>query len=222
MNDMRATIIPKSDQINADDLIGGPMTITVARIVIDTASEQPVSIHYEGDNGKPYMACKSMRRVLVNIWGADANVYVGRGMTLFRDAGVQFGGMAVGGIRISHMSHIDKPVTMALTATRANRKPFTVKPLDMPKPAAPKRTFADYLREKLDACDSRDAVGELVGRDPEIAKRKASEGVRAEINKAYARFPEEMLDDDTPSDDGRYAQGVPSVAPGSFDNEVPF
>ncbi|WP_230683990.1 hypothetical protein, partial [Streptococcus pneumoniae] len=35
----------------------------------------------------------------------------------------------VGGIRISHMTDIDSAMTMALTATKGSRKPFTVKPL---------------------------------------------------------------------------------------------
>lgn len=128
MTDLRATIIPKSDQLNADDLIGTTKTIKITKVSL-AAGEQPIAINYEGDNGKPYLPCKSMRRVLVNVWGPDGNSYIGRSLTLYRDEKVKFGGLDVGGIRISHMSHIDKEITMALTATRANRKPFTVKPL---------------------------------------------------------------------------------------------
>lgn len=128
MTDLRATIIPKSDQLNADDLIAGAKTIKITKVSL-AAGDQPVAINYEGDGGKPYLPCKSMRRVLVNVWGSDGSEYVGRSLTLYRDEKVVFGGLAVGGIRISHMSHIDKDVTMALTATRASRKPFTVKPL---------------------------------------------------------------------------------------------
>jgi hypothetical protein len=132
MTDLSMTIAPKSDQINADDLIAGPITITVTRVSADpSAPEQPVSINFEGDSGKPYKPCKSMRRVLVAVWGKDGAAYPGRSMTLYRDADVQFGGIKVGGIRISHMSDIAAPITMALTATRANRKPYTVKPLVM-------------------------------------------------------------------------------------------
>ncbi len=128
--DMTMFVTPKSDQLNADDLIGGPRTITVTKVSANQGSpEQPVSIWFDGDNGKPYKPCKSMRRVLVHVWGSDARGYVGRSMTLYCDPGVQFGGMKVGGIRISHMSHIDKEQTMALTATRAKRAPFTVQPL---------------------------------------------------------------------------------------------
>jgi hypothetical protein len=125
---MLDTIVPKSDQLNSDDLIGGPRTITLTKVSL-TGDEQPVALHFEGDNGKPYKPGKSMRRVLVHVWGPDANVYAGRSMTLYRDDKVMFGGVAVGGTRISHMSHIERDVTFALTTTRANRKPYTVKPL---------------------------------------------------------------------------------------------
>lgn len=128
-DDMTLTVIPKSDQINADDLIGGPRTITITRMAIDPTSDQPVGVYFEGDNGKPYKACKSMCRVLVHAWGADSGKYIGRSMTLYCDPKVKWAGMEVGGIRISHMSHIPETLTMALTATRGNKKPFTVKPL---------------------------------------------------------------------------------------------
>lgn len=129
MSSMLGTIVPKSDQLNADDLIGGQSkTIKITSVSI-LAGDQPVSLNYEGDNGKPFKPCKSMRRVLVNVWGGDGNAYVGRSMTLYRDDKVKFGGAEVGGIRISHMSDISEPMTMALTATRAQRKPYTVKPL---------------------------------------------------------------------------------------------
>lgn len=129
MTDIRTTTEPKSDRLNADSLIGGKtLTIKVTKVSL-VAGDQPVSISFENDNGKPYYPCKSMRRVLVHCWGPDGSAFVGRSLTLYCDEKIQFGGMAVGGIRISHMSHIDAPVTMALTATRASRKPFTVKPL---------------------------------------------------------------------------------------------
>ena len=157
MTDLRETIAPKSDQMNSDDLIGRTLTITVTKVSRCAEAEQPIAIHFDGDNGKPYKPCKSMRRVLVQLWGPDGQSYVGRSMTLYRDDKVVFGGVAVGGIRISHMSHITKDVTMALTATRANRKPFTVKPLletsqsDGAKEKAAAKG-ADALVEAFDAC----------------------------------------------------------------------
>ena len=79
MTNMLQTIVPKSDQLNADDLIGRDLTITITGVEIKGGQEQPVSIHFDGDNGKPYKACKSMCRVMVSAWGADSKQYVGIG-----------------------------------------------------------------------------------------------------------------------------------------------
>lgn len=145
MNDMRAVIIPKSDQINADDLLSGSMTITVTEVSIRPGTEQPVSIHFVGDEGKPYKPCKSMARVMVHCWGPDANQYAGRSMTLYCDPKVMWGGMAVGGIRISHMTDIAGAQTMALTATKGTRKPFTIKPLVLPSTGTAKQSARQDL-----------------------------------------------------------------------------
>ena len=77
MQDMTQVITPKSDQINADDLIGGPRTITIRDVQIKGGQEQPVSIYFEGSD-KAFRPCKSMCRVLVAVWGPDANQYLGR------------------------------------------------------------------------------------------------------------------------------------------------
>jgi hypothetical protein len=125
---MADAIVPKSDQINADDLISGPRTITIREVQIRGGQEQPVSIYFDGSD-KAFRPCKSMSRVLVAAWGPNAKVYVGRSLTLFRDPTVKWAGMEVGGIRISHMTHIDGKLTMALTATKGQRKPHVVMPL---------------------------------------------------------------------------------------------
>lgn len=127
--DMSLTVAAKSDQLNADDLLGRTITVRITSVRGSDAPDQPVSIGYEGDGGKPYKPCKSMRRVLLHCWGKDGQSYVGRSMTLYCDPKVKFGGLEVGGIRISHLSHIGQPMTMALTASKANKKPYTVQPL---------------------------------------------------------------------------------------------
>jgi hypothetical protein len=162
MTDLSLTIAPKSDQLNADDMIGGKtMTITVTKVSLCKEPDQPIAIGFDGDNGKPYKPGKSMRRVLVNIWGPDGSKYVGRRMTLFRDEKIQFGGTAVGGIRISHMSDIDEPVTMALTMTKASRKPFTVRPLaavtePVAKPTMTAEDWANAQMKLLPAMETED------------------------------------------------------------------
>lgn len=150
--DISATVAPKSDQLNADDLIVGPRTILITAVKARASTgqgDQPVAVHFEGDNGKPYLPCKSMRRVLLYVWGSNGNAYVGRSMTLFRDESVVFGGAAVGGIRISHMSEMTRSVTLSLTASKASRKPYVVQPLaTTAKAAAPAKKTAT-AEEKL-------------------------------------------------------------------------
>ena len=146
MNDMTAIIEPKSDQLNADSLISGPRTITITGVDIRPGTEQPCSIFFQGDEGRPWKPCKSMARVLVAAWGPDAKAYVGRSVTLYRDPSVKWGGMEVGGIRISHMSHIKGRQTMALTVTKGSKKPFVVQPLVMEQ--KPEPVAADALLEE--------------------------------------------------------------------------
>ena len=130
MTDMLTATAPKSDQINYDDTPNGQTKIIkITSVSIKPGKEQPISVFYEGDNGKPFKPCKSMGRVLMHCWGNDANKYIGRSLMLYGDPNVVYGGAKVGGLRISHLSDIAEPITMALTATRGNRKPYTVKPL---------------------------------------------------------------------------------------------
>jgi hypothetical protein len=165
MIDLRGTIKPKSDQLNADDLIGGPITIRITGVMVGEG-EQPVSISFDGDGGKPFKPGKSMRRVLVNLWGPDGAVYIGRSLTIYRDEQVVFGGVEVGGIRISHMSHLQRETTMALTATKAKRKPFTVRPLVVEKPA-------DKAALAVEVLLSRIVGGEDVTGDAKVAEQRA-------------------------------------------------
>ena len=126
---MKDSIKPKSDQLNSDDLIIGPITIKITKVTTSGSREQPVSVFFEGDDKKPYKPCLSMRRVLVKVWGDQEKIYSGRSMTLYRDDSVKWAGEEVGGIRISHMSDMLKDVTMKLTANKQQRKPYTVKVL---------------------------------------------------------------------------------------------
>lgn len=184
MIDLRQTIAPKSDQLNADDLIGGPITIRVTRVSLCAEPDQPVRIEFEGDGGKPYKPCKSMRRVLVSAWGPDGSTYVGRCMRLYRDERVRFGGAEVGGIRISHMSAIDKPLTIALTAAKAVRRPFQVKPLRDEPPSTPKAAAAPTLAgvvARIEGAATETELSSVV----EMAGKLADEDDRAKARAAY-------------------------------------
>jgi hypothetical protein len=129
---LRDTIIPKSDQINYDDVMTTPLTVRVTGLAQGSA-EQPVIVRIaNAETGavlRDFKPCKSMRRVLIAAWGDKGKDWIGQSMTLYGNSEVKFGGAAVGGIRISHMSGIDGPLTLKLTTTRSKRADYVVQPL---------------------------------------------------------------------------------------------
>lgn len=134
MGDMAGTIIIKSDQLNNEDLITGPITIEITRTVVKNGAEQPTSVYFVGDNGKPYKPGLSMRKVMIEIWGDESAAYAGKKMTLYRDPSITFGKVVWGGIRISHMSHMgDDPRIIFVTKTRGVKEAYTIKPLQEPR-----------------------------------------------------------------------------------------
>ena len=129
MNDsLLDTIKPNSDQLNADDLIGGPIVVTITGYKRRSDPKHPIEFAITGDH-QPYRPCLSMRRVMIAIWGDKPGDLIGKSLELYRDPTVIYGGKPQGGIRISRMSGIDKPVTVMLTVRRGHREPYSVRPL---------------------------------------------------------------------------------------------
>lgn len=134
MGDMLDTIIPKSDQLNYDDFAGREfIIIKITKVTKKESKDQPISIFYEGDNGKPYKPNKGMRVALINIWGDEKEKFVGKSLKLFGEPTVRWAGKDAGGIRISEASDISKPVTFLLTLSKGIRVQYTVKPLELEK-----------------------------------------------------------------------------------------
>ena len=145
--DFSDTIKPKSDQMNADDLLLGPITVTVTGVKRGSA-EQPAKIQV--NNGfQPFMPCKSMRRVLIAAWGEDGREWIGKSMTLYCDPKVKYGGVSVGGIRISHLSNIKGEQAYSLTVTRGKREPFVVQPLKAAEAKQVQQYPEGRFKEKL-------------------------------------------------------------------------
>ena len=145
--DITDSLAANSAQQNYDEYLAGPKTVTVAEVRQGTA-EQPVNVELVEFPGKPFKPAKSVRRVLAAAWGTDASQWTGRRLTIYGDPSVRYGGKEVGGLRVSHVSHIDKPITVALTVTRGKRAPFTVQPLPDAPPVPPipddVQTLAQY------------------------------------------------------------------------------
>lgn len=162
--DLSKTIIPKSDQLNADDLISGSKTIKIREVKAGADETQPVNIYFYGDNNKPYKPCKSMRRVLVQLWGADGLQYLGRRITLFRDDTVKWAGIEIGGIRISHASHLPAATRVLVTTAKNKRTPVTIEVLPLvelndldgaKKAVQDKRVTLDAILEKYDLTEEQ-------------------------------------------------------------------
>src|SRR5690554_4080556 len=134
--DLTEAIVPNSQQVNADDLVASPRTVTITNVERGT-DEQKVFVHLAEYPGRTYRPSKSMARVMVAAWGKESSTYAGRRLTIFRNPDIKFGPNKVGGIEISHMSHIDGPLTIALTRSRARKENFTVQPLPDAAPSAP-------------------------------------------------------------------------------------
>ena len=177
--DLTDSIAPKSDQLDAVDLLSGPRTFTIERVSAHNA-EQPFNFHLEGFP-RVWRPGKSMRRVIVAAWGSKAEKYAGQRITLYCDKDVRFGTDITGGTRISHMSGITKPLSVSLIVKRGSIKPFTVQPL----PDAPVRDWpAEILALEgnypalleLHKTAGRANAGEAVLNAIAVAGKRAKEG----------------------------------------------
>ena len=175
-DEVRASVVPKSDQLNADDLLTGPITVTITKVSKGDA-DQPIIVELEGH--RPYKPCKTMRRILIGAYSDDPKEWVGKQMTLFCDPEVKWAGVKVGGIRISHLSGLENPRTFMLTHARGKRTEVTVHPIGCLSPEDRKfiegtkldiaaaqsietlQTYADALKQKPAAV--RDALRATYG-----------------------------------------------------------
>lgn len=132
--DISETLAPKSDQLDAVDLLGGPPRVFTITKVSKGNAEQPVEIHL-AEFPRVWRPGKSMRRVLAGCWGTDASKWTGRRVELFCDEAVMFGGEAVGGTRISRLSHIGGPKSIPIIVKKGRGGSYKVSPL--PEDAAP-------------------------------------------------------------------------------------
>lgn len=128
-DDVRKATEPDSSQINADDLIGAPITVTIERVSKGTR-EQPINIHLVGYD-RVFRPCKTMLRILRHddVYTVDPENWLGKQMTLYCDPEVKMGGERTGGIRISHLSGLDATQTFMMTKARGRKGRITIHPI---------------------------------------------------------------------------------------------
>lgn len=189
--ELRASIVPKSDQLNADSLLTGPITVTVTSVARGD-KEQPIAIGIDGGH-QPFKPCKSMRRVLIAAWGDDGRDWVGRKMTLFCDPEVMWAGVKVGGIRISHLSDIKEDMTLLLTSARGKRSQFVIRKIT-DQPAKTETPLTDAEAKYVEDCKKEIARFETVEDLETIIAglTKKSDAVKNMIRPIYAARKAEL------------------------------
>lgn len=158
-------IIARSDQLNADDLISGPRTFTIKEVRRGDA-DQPVAIVLaEFPDKRPFKPSKTVLRLLAYAWGEETDDWPeSPRLTLYRDEKVKWAGQEIGGIRVSHMSHIDKPLKVALAESKGKKSLWRVDPLPADTPPSPPvdeetvARLADLRAEWKTADDDRKKV----------------------------------------------------------------
>ena len=177
-----SVIEPKSDQLNSDDLAIGPRTIKITGTSIyQEAGKNKISISFEGDNGKPWKPCTTTARLMAILWKIpgddDGSGLVGHSLTIYRDPSVKWSGMAVGGIRISHMDTIDKDRVEMVTIARGKKEAMIIKPLKLAATVTPITPKADKAKEGSDAliamienCMTGDELADLLA-DADVKKK---------------------------------------------------
>ena len=169
-----ATLAPKSDQLDAIEL-SQPRTITV-RAVTAGSGEQPINVYFDGDDGRPFRPSKTVRRILREAWGNRGSDWVGKSATLYNDKTVKYGGIEVGGVRVSHVSHIDSPITMMLPVTRGKFAKYHIQPLVVR--SMPAAAFTDVLA-RMAAAETEDALLKIAKEIGEDASEQQREQARA-------------------------------------------
>ena len=93
----------------------------------------------EWPRNRPFKPSKTVQRILAYCWGAETDDWPeGAQMRLFRDEKVKWAGEEVGGIRVSHLSHIKGEQKIALQESKHKKSLHRILPLpDAPAAPAP-------------------------------------------------------------------------------------
>ncbi len=79
---------PKSEQLNADHLLSGPVTVTITSVRLTGDQKQPWAVDLKEYPGKPFKPCLTMRRILQAAFTDKCEAWVGQQLTLYRDPDV--------------------------------------------------------------------------------------------------------------------------------------
>ena len=150
--DISHTLKANSDQLDAIELLGGAQDFTI-QSVSENNSDQPLNVCL-AEFDRPWRPGVTMRRLLSSLWGPETDEWIGHRVRLYRDDKVTFGKDKTGGTRISHASHIDKPIVVTLPTSKGKFGEFRVDPLPESAPAA----LIEPTAEEIAACTDVDEL----------------------------------------------------------------
>lgn len=189
--DITDTLAPKSDQLDAVDLAAtGPQTFTITRVDVKDNEQQPVNIHL-AEFPRPWRPNKNTRRILGQAWGPSKDgAYEGRRVTLYYDPDVEFGGSRVGGVRISHMSHLPggKPFSALILPKKGRSETVVIKPLP-DAPTKPARKVTEPTPVVATMTDRAELTRLWKAAPRDSAERAAIEARVAELDAATEQPP---------------------------------
>lgn len=161
--DITNALAPKSDQLDAADLIGSPPRVFTITEVRENGSElaeqQPVNISL-AEFPRVWRPSKGMLRVLADNWGKDVRVWIGRKVELYGDPNVYFGKEKRGGTRISRLSHIDSGKTTLVNPRGGKGAYWKVEPLSAAPAEPAPGELAALIADELAAATTEAEVRE--------------------------------------------------------------
>ena len=154
--DITDALAPASDQLDAVELVD-PRTFT-----IDTGSrlgkregKTVAEIRLVGFD-RVWRPSKGMLDVLAACWGTNGEKWTGHRVTVYNDRSVTFGKERTGGVRISHLSHIDEARDVTIRANGAGRTQlWHIEPLSESQVKVETEPTADQVAACTDPAELR-------------------------------------------------------------------
>lgn len=192
MTDITFALEAKSNQLNAADIMGCNRVITIRDVKV-SKSDQPVAVYFDGDNNRPWLPSKGMRRILAAAWGVDSSKWIGKHVELFFEPSVMYAGKEVGGIRIKSLSDISSNgLHCSLTINRQKREPYPVSLLVVEAKEYP----SDRFEKALPVMAERMKAGEMTLQQIIAKCQKTGQLTNEQVKQLEAAAPVEIDDNE--------------------------
>lgn len=192
MSDVSFALEAKSDQLNAVDIMGAEPVIRICEVKV-SQGDQPVSVYFDGDHGRPWKPSKGMLRILAGAWGRDSSNWSGKYAQLYFEPTVIYAGKEVGGIRVKALSDIDqRGLSFTLTINRQKREPYRVPLLKVQEEEYP----ADRFEKALPAMAKKMQAGEMTLQQVIAQCQKTGQLTQEQLKRLEEVAPVEIHEDE--------------------------